>query len=96
MFKLIVFGIIFYVIYRAVNKKRVIVRRGAAPDSKNASGQLADEMIQDPFCKAYFPRMQGITFNHQDEALSFCSQDCLDKFRAEIETTTNDSTDRRS
>lgn len=96
MFKLIVFAIIFYVIYRAAIKKRIVVRPGKVPDFRRASEQLADEMVQDPICKTYFPRNQGVVFDHQDETLLFCSQECLDKFKAEIDATWNDSTDRRS
>ncbi len=95
MFKFIVFAIIFYVVYRAATKKRIIVRPEKAPDDRRAAEQVTDEMIQDPFCKSYFPRKQGVTLKHQNEVLLFCSQDCLDKFRTEMDATSKDSTDRR-
>ena len=96
MFKFIILAIISYVIYRAVTKKRIIVRPGNVPDFKRASGLPADEMVQDPVCKTYFPHKQGVAFNHQNETMLFCSQECLDKFRAELDPKSNASTDRRS
>lgn len=95
MFKLILFGIVFFVLYRAVTKKRMIVRPDTSPDVRNAAGQIAGEMVQDPLCKAYFPREQGVALDHQDEVLLFCSRDCLEKYKVIIDATSNDSIDGR-
>ena len=96
MLKLIVLAILFYVIYRAVTQKRIIVKPGDTTNSGRTPEHLEDEMVQDPYCKAYFPRQQGVALDYQNGTQLFCSQDCLDKFTAEIETTLNDSTNRRS
>lgn len=91
MSKLIIFTIIFYVLYRAVIKKRIVVRYGKSPTTNRATS----EMIQDPLCKAYFPREQGVALDNQDEVLLFCSRDCLEKYKVAMDATSNDSTDGR-
>lgn len=92
MSKLIIFAIIFYVIYRAITKKRVIIR----PEPSNSTGRAVDEMIQDPLCKTYFPREQGVALDHQDKVLLFCSHNCLEKYKIALDAKSSDSTDGRS
>ena len=44
--------------------------------------QIHDIMIQDPFCKVYFPKGEGVHVNVGGEDLYFCSAECRDKFFA--------------
>ncbi len=92
MFKIIIFAVIGYVLYRAVTKKRIVVRPDTSPDAYRE----ADEMVQDPLCKTYFPREQGVALEHQDEVVLFCSMDCLEKYKIALDAKSNDATDGRS
>lgn len=42
--------------------------------------QINDIMVQDPYCKVYFPRNEGIRLKHQGEDLFFCCEECRQKF----------------
>ena len=92
MFKIIIFIVIGYVLYRAVTKKRIVVQPNTSPEAYRG----ADEMVQDPLCKTYFPREQGVALEHQDEVVLFCSQNCLEKYKVALDAKSNDSTDGRS
>ena len=56
--------------------------------SKSISGKdidadaLEDVMVQDPHCKTYFPRREGIPLRMNGEELLFCSRKCRDEFAA--------------
>ena len=39
-----------------------------------------DIMIQDPFCKVYFPKRKGVRLVFEGEQLYFCSERCRDRF----------------
>ena len=76
MVRLILFGILAYVIYR-------IVKWMLSPDTKIHSGRtqrVVDEMVQDPFCKTYIPRRDAVRRVIQGQEYSFCSDDCAKKF----------------
>jgi len=44
--------------------------------------EITDVMVQDPCCKVYFPKQQGVHVNVGGEDLCFCSAECRDKFFA--------------
>lgn len=46
----------------------------------NGPEQINDIMVQDPFCKVYFPRNEGVRLRHKGEYLIFCSEECRQKF----------------
>jgi YHS domain-containing protein len=56
-------------------------------DSPNISGNhreaIEDMMVQDPYCKTYFPRREGVPLNVGGENVYFCSKECREKFMAE-------------
>jgi YHS domain-containing protein len=80
MIKVILFFIIGYLIYRAVNPKPKRQFPGASTVGGGGSGEIDDVMIQDPFCKAYFPKHDGIPLNFEGRDYHFCSTECRDRF----------------
>lgn len=48
------------------------------PD-KERDAQL---LVQDPFCKAYFPKHEGVALTWRGEEHLFCSPECRDRFAA--------------
>ena len=42
--------------------------------------KIDDVMIQDPYCKVYFPKRDGIHLKDKGKDLYFCSTNCRDKY----------------
>lgn len=77
---LILAGLI-YLIYRG--RKRWLEFKSSVQDvveQMSAPQQVDDIMVQDPFCKVYFPQREGLHAKHKGEDLYFCSQECKDKY----------------
>ena len=69
-----------YLAYRWLTRPKKQSSRNS-PDSQEA-GQIADEMIQDPHCGAYFPKSQGVPARVDGKRLLFCSEKCRDDYLA--------------
>ena len=48
------------------------------------TGQVIDEMVQDPFCKTYIPARQAHSKVLGGKRYFFCSQECAEKFREQM------------
>jgi len=46
----------------------------------NPPTQIDDVMIQDPYCKVYFPKRDGIHLKDKGKDLYFCSTNCRNKY----------------
>jgi len=57
------------------------IRMGKSVSVKSA-GEIDDVMVKDPYCKAYFPKRNGVHLNFGGKDLCFCSKECRDKFIA--------------
>jgi len=54
-------------------------------DSREMPGHAGPEgiddiMVQDPVCKKYFPRREGLRLRRDGEVYYFCSAECRDMF----------------
>ena len=48
-------------------------------------GQIADVMLQDPYCKAYFPKNQGVIACIRQKEIYFCSTECKEAFMDQLD-----------
>ncbi len=82
LIRLAIFIGIIYAGYRILRSVvlRALTERGDGVDGR--SGQLADEMIKDPYCQVYFPRRDGVPLQIGGEELMFCSTECRDRYLA--------------
>jgi len=80
MVRFLVIAGLVYLGYRAI--KSVIGQDASrkVSSSDKSTGKIDDVMIKDPFCKAYFPKRDGIHYKHNGEDLYFCSENCKAKF----------------
>ena len=83
MLKIIILLVIAYIFYRAVRPRQVKPARWDRTVDDASTGQIDDVMIQDPLCKAYFPRSDGVHLKHGGEDLYFCSAECRDQYIAD-------------
>lgn len=83
MVKLIALVIIGYLIYRWIKgKPGQGGSKRSTGNGRPVSGELGDEMIQDPQCGAYFPRSTGVSARVDGQRMLFCSEKCRDEYLA--------------
>jgi YHS domain-containing protein len=84
--KLLVALIILYILYRLVR----MVRRGlpggeVKPGGRGISPASGEELVEDPLCHTYIPISHACRASIDGKTLYFCSQKCLEQYRAERE-----------
>lgn len=79
MIRLVIFGILAYLLYRIV--KGIIFPK--AKVSRGSAQGVVDEMVQDPLCKTYVPRRDSVRRVIQGQEVLFCSKDCADKYESQ-------------
>ena len=78
MFKLFIYAVFLYVIYRLLSggrKKKpnpASNRPGAGADETPAH----DQLVEDPVCHIYIPKRQAIVLQDGDTSVFFCSEQC--------------------
>ena len=74
--------IIIAIVYFASRALRSIIFSSSVKKSfrSNATAELDDVMVQDPYCKAYFSKVDAVVLNIDGKDLYFCSEECRDKF----------------
>lgn len=81
MLRLLLLIILIYILYRLVkglfSKKEKV--------SRSQPGGVIDEMVQDPYCKKYIPSREAVRRVLGGKEILFCSEECADKYEAQIE-----------
>ena len=80
LLKLIIWGVLLTVVYRAVKSKSGNSDKDDAREPGGFSGQVDDVMVKDPVCGTYFPIGNGVSLEQDGETLHFCSQDCRRRY----------------
>ena len=79
LFRLLIYGLLVWVIYRIVQSRRQHSDAGQHRGT-GVAAPVDDEMVQDPVCGAYFPRSQAVRAEGQGESPLFCSPECRDRY----------------
>ena len=81
MLKFVILGLVAYVFFRALKNW---MTGGGASGRQQTTGRAADDvLIQDPVCKTYFTRREGVHLRHEGRDLYFCSPECRDRYLLE-------------
>lgn len=79
MFKLFIYAVFLYVVYRLLtgSRKKKSVGHGCdrqttGPDEIPAH----DQLVEDPVCHIYIPKRQAIVLQDGDTSVFFCSEQC--------------------
>lgn len=84
LFRLLIFAILGFVIYRAVKSW---LNSTGHPDDHNdprVNSQAVDDvMIKDPICGKYFAQRNGVALDASREVIYFCSRECRDRYAAQ-------------
>ena len=80
MIRIIILGVIGYVLYRALKTWMFPAAPASKPVGGKTPGKIDDIMIKDPFCEAYFPKRNAVHLSVNGKDLYFCSVACKDKY----------------
>ncbi len=84
MIKLLLYFVLFYCGYKIL--KSAVKTLGFSGQGRSqvntGSGDVANVMIQDPLCKVYFARKDGVCLMIGGKELCFCSEECRDRYLA--------------
>ena len=78
--RLLIYILLAYVFYRVAKgffKPRPEAVRG------RETGEVIDEMVQDPVCETYVPRRDAVKRSINGREVYFCSKECAEKFEIE-------------
>ena len=83
--KLLIFLALIYFGFRML--KSVLQQSGKLKSNarkkaehSGVAGEIDDVMVQDPFCKVYFPKRDAYHLRYGGTDLYFCSEECKNKF----------------
>lgn len=79
MYRLIIFIILIYILYRLV---KGVFKKNDRISHKDSAGMIS-EMVQDPFCKTYIPRGEAYRKVIGGKEILFCSKECAERFELE-------------
>lgn len=82
LMRLLFMGLFIYIGYRVI--KALITPKPNCPVAPAKSGE---ETVQDPVCGVYLAREDAVVGNLEGTRHYFCSMDCLEKFREQLDHT---------
>ena len=82
MIRFIILAVLGYVAYRALRSWMFPTESSTGSVEGKSSREIDDVMVQDPYCKVYFPQRKAVHLNFGGEDLQFCSTRCKDEFLA--------------
>ncbi len=77
MFKLLIYAIFLYVIYRLLTGSRKKKPVGSGNGGQGA-GEISihDQLVEDPVCHIYIPKRQAVVLHDKNASVFFCSEQC--------------------
>lgn len=82
MFRLLIWLLLGYIGFRLI--KTLMAPKAPVPSNVRHDGE---ETVQDPVCKMYLSKKDAIVGTLDGNRHYFCSMDCLEKFREQLDHT---------
>ena len=82
--RIVIIGILIYIIYRLLIGPR---KRTDSGEQSLKGGRVAvdDVLVKDPVCNTYVPKGQAVVLLHNRETYHFCSDACRKTFLSDKE-----------
>jgi hypothetical protein len=80
MTRFILLVLFFYLAFRLIRFILGQARMPVGHDADRPVGEIDNVMIQDPWCRVYFQKKEGVRLRHRGKDLYFCSAECRDKY----------------
>jgi YHS domain-containing protein len=77
MSRFILFISLFFILYYAL---RFLLRNVLSLKETRDRKSEPEELVQDPYCQAYFPKRTAFKKKISGNVLHFCSKECLGKY----------------
>ncbi len=84
MFRLLIMLLLAYIGFRII--KTLVARKNTEPLPQRHD---SEETVQDPVCKMYLAKKDAVIGTLEGTRYYFCSMNCLDKFRDQLDHTKN-------
>ncbi|MGD8367140.1 MAG: hypothetical protein PVG78_05850 [Desulfobacterales bacterium] len=78
--RLLIFALLLYLAWRALKSWMTGGAVGRRSTGDLQSDVVDDIMVQDPICKVYFPKRDGVHLRSGGKDLYFCSSECRDRY----------------
>lgn len=82
-FRLIIACVIVYLVYRLGKTFFSPAAKGRKSFPGRPASITGEDLVQDPYCGTYVPESSALTTNIGGETFSFCSRECMEKYKAE-------------
>jgi YHS domain-containing protein len=78
VFKLFIYAVFLYVIYRLITggKKKKAGLSSSGQRAGAGASAAHDQLVEDPVCHIYIPKKQAIVLQEGDAPVFFCSEHC--------------------
>ena len=83
LFRLFIFIIIIYLIYKVVNSLKRPIKGKADNHQSKSTSEVGEDMVEDPVCHIYVPVSQAHVREISGTKYYFCSKECGDKYKLE-------------
>jgi YHS domain-containing protein len=83
MIRLVIAGIIVYVVYRFLKVLFAPSERVTGSASGSPPRLKGEDLVKDPYCGTYIPINSAYKTTVNGETLYFCSRECLEKYKSE-------------
>lgn len=83
MIRFIIFFILCYILYRLVKSLALPTPKKPGESPIRSNETITDEMVMDPSCHVYIPKLEAITAKIAGETIYFCSKECKKKYLEE-------------
>ncbi len=80
MIRLVIYGLLAYVIYRWWKKSFQSKEKIARKEERKREHLEGAELVQDPECGVYFVKDRAVTLDMNGKTYYFCSNECREKF----------------
>ncbi len=77
LFRIILFGLLAYIVYKFIRFYQRLGQKSTPPRQHKQSSGL---MIKDDICNTYLPREEAIKEIREGKEYFFCSKECRQKF----------------
>ena len=81
--RLVIIGILLYILYRLLTGSRRKGVHGGKHGSAASGRAVQDVLVEDPVCHTYIPKGQAIQLHHDKKMYYFCSDKCCKMFLKE-------------
>ena len=82
MIRLLIFAGLAYFFYRKIKTWALENINPPRHSFNKPEDNINDIMIQDPYCKTYFPKREAVQLDINGKQLYFCSTQCREKYIA--------------